>query len=113
MGDDDYKEKKAVYLGMTLEWSEDGPGCSTRSETCAITVARVGFGNVSECVPHATKSHSGKGRRSEIHRPEVSAELATKHRAAVAWVVYLAQDRLDLGVAAVELAHTMAIPREG
>ena len=30
----------------------------------------------------------------------VSAELATKYRAAVARVVYLAQDRLDLGVAA-------------
>ena len=39
-------------------------------------------------------------------RPEVSAELATKYRAAVARVVYLAQDRLDLGVAAVELAKT-------
>ena len=37
-------------------------------------------------------------------RPEVSAELATKHRAAVARVVYLAQDRL---------AKSMAIPREG
>ena len=35
-----------------------------------------------------------------------------KHRTAVARVVYLAQDRLDLGVAAVELAKTMAIPRE-
>ena len=43
----------------------------------------------------------------------VSAELPTKHRAAVARVVYLAQDRLDLGVAAVDLAKTMAIPREG
>ena len=52
-----------------------------------------------------------EGDRSD--RPEVSAELATKHRAAVARVVYLAQDRLDLGVAAVELAKSMAIPREG
>ena len=52
-----------------------------------------------------------EGRRSD--RPEVSAELASKHRAAVARVVFLAQDRLDLGVAAVELAKTMAIPREG
>ena len=51
------------------------------------------------------------GHRSD--RPEVSAELATKHRAAVARVVYLAQDRLDLGVAAVELAKTMVFPREG
>ena len=50
-----------------------------------------------------------EGLRSD--RPEVSAELATKHRAAVGRVVYLAQDRLDLGVAAVEFANTMAIPR--
>ena len=52
-----------------------------------------------------------EGNRS--NRPGVSAELATKHRAAVARVVYLAQDRLDFGVAAVELAKTLAIPREG
>ena len=51
--------------------------------------------------------------RHRSDRPEVSAELATKHRAAVARVVYLAQGRLDLGVAAVELAKTMAISREG
>ena len=61
---------------------------------------------------HATLCHLEKeGNRSD--RPEVRAELATKHRAAVARVVYLAQDRLDLGVAAVELAKIMAIPREG
>ena len=52
-----------------------------------------------------------EGHRGD--RLEVSAELATKHRAAVARVVYLAQYRLDLGVAAVELAKTMAFPREG
>ena len=45
-------------------------------------------------------------------RLEVSTELATKHRVAVARVVYLAQDRLDLRLAAVELAKTMAIPRD-
>ena len=45
-----------------------------------------------------------EGDRSD--RPEVSAEFATKHRAAVAWVVYLAKDRLDVGVAAVGLAKT-------
>ena len=55
---------------------------------------------MSDCV-HATESHSGK------------SELATKHRAAVARVLHLAQDRLILGVAAVELAKTMAIPRKG
>ena len=44
---------------------------------------------------------------------ELSAELAKKHRAAVARVVYLAQDRLDLGVAAVELAKPVAVPKAG
>ena len=43
----------------------------------------------------------------------MSAELVTKHRAAYARVVYLAQDLLELGVAAVELAKTMAVLREG
>ena len=43
----------------------------------------------------------------------MSAELATKHHTAVARVVYLARDRLFLGVAAVEFGKTMAIPREG
>ena len=43
----------------------------------------------------------------------MSAELATKHRAAVARIMYLVQDRQDLGVAADELAKTMAVPREG
>ena len=46
-----------------------------------------------------------EGDRSD--RPEVSAELATKHRAAVA------QHRMDLGVASVAVGKTMAIPREG
>ena len=47
-----------------------------------------------------------EGNRSD--RPEVSAKLATKHRAAIA-------PRIDwIWVrAAVELAKTMAIPREG
>ena len=64
VGDHDDMEKTAVYLGRTLEWSEDGLVCSARSETCALTVARAGYGNVSECV-HAAESHSGKRRRSE------------------------------------------------
>ena len=54
--------------------------------------------------------------RKEGHRRDrlkVSAKLDTKHRAVVARDVYLAQDRLDLGVGPVELAKTMAIPREG
>ena len=72
---------------------------AARSKTRAVIVARVGNGELSKYL-HATLCHRGEeGHRSD--RPEVSVEFATKHRAAVARVVYLAQDRLDLGVAAV------------
>ena len=86
------------------------PERTAGSKTRAFIVARVGNGELSMYL-HAIVRHCGDGNRSD--RPEVSAELATKHRAAVAKVVYLAQDRLDLGVAAVELAQNMAITREG
>ena len=64
MGDDEDMEKKAVYLGRTLEWGENGLERTAGSKTCAFTVARVGYGNVSECV-HTIESYSGKGGRSE------------------------------------------------
>ena len=63
IGDDDDMEKTAVYLGRTLEWREDGLGVRPDRRR-ALTVARVGYGNMSECV-HATECHSGKRRRSE------------------------------------------------
>ena len=46
-------------------------------------------------------------------RPEVGAELAMKNRVAAARVVCFAHDRLELGVAAVGLAKTTSIPKEG
>ena len=112
VGDDDDMEKKAVYLGRTLEWSEES-GCSARSETCAVrSLSRVlGMEDCRSLSTPLSATVEKEGDRSD--RPEVSAEVATQHRAAVAQVVYLAQDRLDLGVAAVELAKTMDIPREG
>ena len=64
MGDDEDMEKKAVYLGRTLEWSENSLERTAGSKTCAFAVARVGYGNRSECV-HTIESYSGKGRRSE------------------------------------------------
>ena len=95
-GEDDDMEKKAVYLGGALEWWENGLGVRKHVRCRSISTPQC---------------HSGEGDRSE--RPEVSAEFATKHRAGVARVVCLAKDRLNLGVAAVELAKTMAVPREG
>ena len=43
----------------------------------------------------------------------MSAMKSREHRSQVARVVYLAQDRLDLDVAACEAAKTMATPRVG
>ena len=64
MGDGDDMEKKAVYLGRTLEWSEEGLGVRPDRRHVRSQFARFGYGNVSECA-HATESHSGEGRRSE------------------------------------------------
>ena len=93
MGGDDDMEKKAVY-----------PGLSGRPDRRHVRSLLRGSG-MEDCRSLSTPlcaTVEKEGNRSD--RPEVSAELATEHRAAVARVVYLAQDRLDLGVAAVELA---------
>ena len=57
MGDDDDMEKKAVYLGRTLEWSENGLGVRpdrrhVRSYNC-------------RSISTPLSPHGGKGRRSE------------------------------------------------
>ena len=105
MGDDDDMVKKAVHLGKTLEWGENA-ACGRIEDTRVHCCDNCRSISTPLCA-----TVEKEGDRSD--RPEVSAELNTKHRAAVARVVYLAQDRLDLGVAAVELAKAMAIPREG
>ena len=110
MGDDDDMEQTALYLVRTLEWSEDGLGVRPDRRHVRSLLRELGMENCRSVSTPLSLTIEKEGDRSD--RPEVSAELATKHRAAVARVVYLAQDRLDLGVAAVELAKTMATPRE-
>ena len=111
MDDDEDMVKTAVYLGRTLEWREDGLGVRPDRRHVRSLLRELGMEVCRSVSTPLSLTVEKEGDRSD--RPEVSAELATKHRAAVARVVYLAQDRLDLGVAAVELAKTMAIPREG
>ena len=111
MGQDDHMKKKAIYLGRTLEWSENGLGVRRDRRHVRSLLRELGMEHCRNISTPLCATVEKEGNRSD--RPEVSAELATKHRAAVARVVYLAQDRLDLGVAAVEVAETMAIPREG
>ena len=107
MGEDDDMEEKAVYLGRTLEWGENGLVVRPDRRHARSLLRELGMENCRSISTSLCATVEKEGHRSD--RPEVSAELATKHRAAVARVVYLAQDRLFLGVAAVELAKTMAI----
>ena len=111
MGEDDDMEKKAIYLGRTLEWGENGIGVRPDRRHMRSLLRELGMENCRSISTLLSATVEKEGNRSD--RPEVSAELATKNGAAVARVVCLAQDRLDFGVAAVELAKTMAIPREG
>ena len=99
MGEDDDMEKKAVYLGRTLEWGETGLGVRPDRRHVRAVQRELGMENCRSISTSLNATAEREGDRSE--RPEASAELATKQRAAVARVVYLVQDRLDLGVAAV------------
>ena len=109
MGEDDDMEEKAVYLGRTLEWCENGLGGRPHRRHVRALLRELGMENCRSISTPLSATAEKAGHPSECL--EVSAELATKHRAAVARVVYLAQDRLD--VAAVELTKTITVPREG
>ena len=102
MGEDDDMEKKAICLGRTLEWGENGLGVRLDRRHVRPSLRELDCRSISTPLSATAEK---EGDLSE--RPETSAERTTEHRAAVA------QDRLDLGVAAVELAKTMAIPKEG
>ena len=110
MGEDDDMVKKTVYLGRALEWGENSLSVRARSNVRPL-LRELGMESCRSVSTQLCATVEKEGHRSG--RPEVSAELATKRRAAVARVVHLAQNRLDLGVAAAELAKTMALPREG
>ena len=88
MGDDDDMAKKAVYLGRTLGWGENGLSVRPDRRHMRSLFRELGMENC----------------RS------ISTPLcATCCTGLCTWP----KDRLDLGVAAVELAKTKAIPREG
>ena len=111
LGEDDDIVKKAVFLGRTLERSEHGLSVRPDRRHVRSLLRELGMENCRSISTPLCATVEKEGHRSD--RPEASAELATKHRTAVARVVYRTQDRLDLGVAVVELAKTMAIPRVG
>ena len=112
MGDDDDMVKEAVCLGGTMEWSEDGPWTTARSKTRAFTVCVSWEWRAVEVSPRR-RVQLWRRKENGVTVRNVSAELSMKHRAAVAPVEYLAQDRLDLGVAAVDLAKNHGSSERG
>ena len=69
MGDDDDMEKKALYLGRTLEWSEDGLGVRQDRRHVRSLLRELGM---ERCRSVSTPLSLTEGDRSD--RPEVSAE---------------------------------------
>ena len=92
MGEDADMAKKAVYLGGTLKWGENGLGVRPDRRHVRALLRELGMESCRSISTPLSATAENEGDRSE--RLEMSAELATKHRAAVARVVYLVQDRL-------------------
>ena len=87
--DDDDMEKNAVYLGRTLEWSEDGLGVRPDQRHVRSLLRELVMETCRSVSTPLSLTVEKEGVRSD--RSEVCAELATKHGAAVARVVYLAR----------------------
>ena len=93
MEDDDDMVKKAVYLGRTLEWGENGLGVRPDRRHERSLLRELGMENWRSISTPLSATVEKEGVRND--RPEVSAELAAKHRADVARLVYLAREGDD------------------
>ena len=80
MGEDDDMEKGAVYLGRTLEWSENGLGVRPDRRHVRSLLRELSVEMCRSVSSPLCATVESEGNRSD--RPEVSEELATtKHRA--------------------------------
>ena len=83
MGEDDDMEKKAVYLGGTLERGENGLGVRPDRRHVRALLRELGMESCRSLSTPLSATTEKEGHRSE--RPEVSAELATKHHGWCIW----------------------------
>ena len=120
VGADDGMSKEAVYLGRKLKWVPDeGVRVHPDQRHVQRLLEDLGLENSQGLsTPCAVRMDSGKGVVDITKPKELLPELpppqqARRHRAGVARVVYVSQDRVDLGYVGVELAKTMATPRQG
>ena len=71
MGDDDDMERTAVYLGRTLEWSEDGLGVRPDQRHVRLLLRELGMESCRSVSTPLTLSKECEGDRND--RPEMSA----------------------------------------
>ena len=87
--------KKAIYLNIILELGENRLGVRHDRRHVRSLLPELGMENCRSISTPLSATVEKEGDRSD--RPEVSAELATKHRAAVARVVHVATGSARFG----------------
>ena len=108
MGDDDDMKKKSVFLARTLEWSEDGLGVRSDRRHVRSLLREMGMEICLSVSLSRSLTAIKEGDRSG--RRQLSVEVVTNHRAAIARTMSLIQNRLYLGVTIVELVKIMTSP---
>ena len=101
--------QEAAYLGRTIRWTDEGIELQSDVKHSHQLLKETGL---TTCQA-VTTPISASMEELDQGRPAMEPAAARRHRAGVARVVYMAQDRADLAVAACELAKSMASPLQG
>ena len=115
LGGGPWCSREVRFLNRIIRWTEGGLEIEGDPKHVELLEKEWGLESAKECSTPGVKApkelaHEGV---EMSHRREMSSSEATKFRRGVARVVYMAQDRLDLGFASKELAKCMAKPFEG
>ena len=105
--------KEVKFLNRTVRWTSTGLEIEGDLKHVGILMSEWGMAQSKVASTPGSKAPKPEEQIKEEDKPEMEPTEATKFRRGVARVVYMAQDRLDLGYASKELAKNMARPRLG
>ena len=105
--------KEIRFLNRIIRWTPEGVEIEADPKHVETLVQEWGLQQAKVAQTPGTKMHKAEEQQRETEKEEMGSSEATRFRRGVARVVYLAQDRLDLGFASKELAKRMARPRVG
>lgn len=108
IGEDENMGKSGVYLKRILEWTDDGSLLHPDHQHAHTLVKSYGMKSCKPAPTPYAREDEVDAERSEMEEPK-----ARIHRGGVDRLVYLAQDRMDLSMAACKLASSIARPRGG